>query len=166
MEWSKEQKRVEDPKASEVDSKLVPELSTTKNRVSTTTSNSANQLPSTKCNSASGSKSSKPNNKLSKHLVKNNFYASTKDINRALVAQHDLILHIFQENFTIDNEPTRELPLQVRQLLKDYEEIFPDDLPQGLPPLRGIEHQIDLIPGAVIPNWPAYRANPEETREL
>ncbi|XP_052888020.1 uncharacterized protein LOC108468222 [Gossypium arboreum] len=38
--------------------------------------------------------------------------------------------------------------------------------PSGLPPLRGIEHQIDFMPGAVIPNRPAYRANPEETKEL
>ena len=35
-----------------------------------------------------------------------------------------------------------------------------------MPPLRGIEHQIDFIPGAVIPNRPAYRANPEETKEI
>ena len=33
-------------------------------------------------------------------------------------------------------------------------------------PIRGNEHQIDFIPGAVIPNRPAYRSNPEETKEL
>jgi len=35
-----------------------------------------------------------------------------------------------------------------------------------LPPIRGIEHQIDFIPSATIPNWLAYRCNPEETKEL
>jgi hypothetical protein len=34
------------------------------------------------------------------------------------------------------------------------------------PSLRGIEHQIDLVPGASIPNGPAYRSNPEERKEL
>ena len=34
------------------------------------------------------------------------------------------------------------------------------------PPIRGIEHQIDFVPGAAIPNRPAYRSNPEETKEL
>jgi hypothetical protein len=39
-------------------------------------------------------------------------------------------------------------------------------MPSGLPPIRGIEHQIDFIPGTVIPNRPAYRSNLEETKEL
>nr|KYP59225.1 Retrovirus-related Pol polyprotein from transposon 412 family [Cajanus cajan] len=36
----------------------------------------------------------------------------------------------------------------------------------GLPPLRGIEHQIDLVPGASLPNRLAYRTNPQETKEI
>ena len=39
-------------------------------------------------------------------------------------------------------------------------------MPKGVSPLRGIEHQIDFVPGAQIPNRPAYRSNPEETKEL
>ena len=44
--------------------------------------------------------------------------------------------------------------------------MFLEGVPSGLPPIRGIEHQIDFIPGAVIPNRPTYRSNPEETKEL
>ncbi|XP_052477139.1 uncharacterized protein LOC128032565, partial [Gossypium raimondii] len=51
------------------------------------------------------------------------------------------------------------------ELLHDYEDVF-SEAPKGLPPLRGIEHQINLVPGASIPNRPAYRCNPEETKEL
>ncbi|XP_057994976.1 uncharacterized protein LOC131175278, partial [Hevea brasiliensis] len=43
---------------------------------------------------------------------------------------------------------------------------YEDELPPGVPPIRGIEHQIDLVPGAQIPNRPAYRTNPKETKEL
>jgi hypothetical protein len=32
--------------------------------------------------------------------------------------------------------------------------------------LRGIEHQIDLISGATLPNRAAYRTNLEETKEI
>ncbi|GKV07004.1 hypothetical protein SLEP1_g18816 [Rubroshorea leprosula] len=49
---------------------------------------------------------------------------------------------------------------------KDFKDVFPDDVPNGLPPIRGIEHQIDFIPGATIPNQSAYRSNPNETKEL
>ncbi|XP_057543823.1 uncharacterized protein LOC130823208 [Amaranthus tricolor] len=55
---------------------------------------------------------------------------------------------------------------KLAQLIKDFKDVFPDELPNGLPPLRGIEHQIDLIPGAPLPNKPAYRCNPLETKEL
>ena len=51
-------------------------------------------------------------------------------------------------------------------LLQEYEDVFPNDVPSGLPPIRGIEHQIDFVPGATIPNRPAYRSNPEKTKEL
>ena len=44
--------------------------------------------------------------------------------------------------------------------------MFPDEVPASLPPIRGIEHQIDLVPGASLPNRPAYRSNPEETKEI
>jgi len=44
--------------------------------------------------------------------------------------------------------------------------VFPDEVPPGLPPNRGIEHQIDLVPGASLPNRTAYRTNPEETKEI
>ena len=51
-------------------------------------------------------------------------------------------------------------------LLQEFDDVFPEEVPSGLPPIRDIEHQIDFLTGAVIPNRPAYRSNPEETKEL
>ena len=64
------------------------------------------------------------------------------------------------------NELAESLPSIVVSLLQEYEDVFPNDVPSGLPPKRGIEHQIDFVPGATIPNRPAYRSNLEETKEL
>ena len=63
-------------------------------------------------------------------------------------------------------EIANSLPPIVTNILQEYEDVFPAELPPGLPPLRGIEHQIDLIPGATLPNRAAYRTNPEETKEI
>src|SRR3954468_3839149 len=58
------------------------------------------------------------------------------------------------------------MPLSLMSLLQDFGDVFPDELPPGLPPLRGIEHWIDLIPGAPLPNRAAYRTNPTDTKEI
>ena len=39
-------------------------------------------------------------------------------------------------------------------------------MPEVLPLVRGIEYQINFIPRAKISDRPAYRSNPEETKEL
>ncbi|XP_068644704.1 uncharacterized protein [Aristolochia californica] len=61
----------------------------------------------------------------------------------------------------------RALNLQAQEEKEEeFEELFPEEVPHGLPPLRGIEHQIDFVPGPSLPNRPAYRSKPEETKEL
>ena len=39
-------------------------------------------------------------------------------------------------------------------------------MPLGLPPLKGIEHQIDVVLEASLPNRPTYRTNPQDTKEI
>nr|KYP33814.1 Transposon Ty3-I Gag-Pol polyprotein [Cajanus cajan] len=67
--------------------------------------------------------------------------------------------------YNLNLEPS-SLPLGVSQLLKEFDDVFPSEGPKGLPPFRGIEHQIDFVPGASLPNRPAYRTNPQETKEI
>ncbi|GJV31020.1 RNA-directed DNA polymerase [Tanacetum coccineum] len=54
----------------------------------------------------------------------------------------------------------------VQPLIKSYQHVFPAEIPSGLPPMRSIQHKIDLIPGSALPNKPAYRTNPQETTEI
>ena len=67
--------------------------------------------------------------------------------------------------FSLD-DLVSSIPPTVTNLLQEFKEVFPAELPPGLPPLRGIEHQIDLIPGAALPNRAAYQTNPAETKEI
>ena len=59
---------------------------------------------------------------------------------------------------------TKECPLFTLFSCRRYEDVFPEEVPPKLPPNRGIEHQIDLVHGALLPNRAAYRTNPEETK--
>ncbi|GJT96088.1 reverse transcriptase domain-containing protein [Tanacetum coccineum] len=49
--------------------------------------------------------------------------------------------------------------------VKEFSDIFPEDLP-GLPPVRQVEFQIDLIPGAAPVARTPYRLAPSEMQEL
>jgi hypothetical protein len=61
---------------------------------------------------------------------------------------------------------TTPLPHAITNLLQEFKDGFPAEIPPGLPPLRGIEYQIDLISGTSLPNRVAYRTNPVETKEI
>jgi hypothetical protein len=67
---------------------------------------------------------------------------------------------------SLDDAPSLNIPPADANLLQEYADVFPKDLPLGLPLLRGIEHQIDLILGAQLPNRAPYRTNPNETKEI
>jgi hypothetical protein len=65
----------------------------------------------------------------------------------------------------VSNDMT-PFPIGVSNVLQEFDDVFPEEVPAGLPPLHGIEHQIDLIPGATLPNRAPYRTNPQETKEI
>ena len=73
---------------------------------------------------------------------------------------------MYKEALLCTNDLAGALPSNIVSLLQEFENVFLEEVPHGLPPIRGIEHQIDFIPGASIPNRPVYRSNPKETKEL
>ncbi|XP_035836015.1 uncharacterized protein LOC118485763 [Helianthus annuus] len=64
------------------------------------------------------------------------------------------------------NPAASKPPAELQPLLTEFGDVFPGEIPAGLPLVREIQHCIDLIPGSVIPNKPAHRMNPKEYEEL
>ena len=59
-----------------------------------------------------------------------------------------------------------EIPtLQSIPIVKEYADVFPDELP-GIPPEREIDFSIDLLPGTQPISVPPYRMAPAELKEL
>src|SRR4051812_44800966 len=85
-------------------------------------------------------------------------------VERKIRSGNPIFLLYVQETQTGEMENT--LHSKVRTMLGEFKDAFPEDLPVGLPPIRGIEHHIDLIPTAMLPNRAAYRYSPMEDKEL
>ena len=54
----------------------------------------------------------------------------------------------------------------VKSLLDEFENVFPNVLPKGLPPLQDIQYQIDIAPGSNLPNCPHYCMSPKVHKEF
>ncbi|GJT17037.1 putative reverse transcriptase domain-containing protein [Tanacetum coccineum] len=69
-----------------------------------------------------------------------------------------LIIRVMEKKS--DKKRLEDIPV-----VREFPEVFPEDLP-GLPPIRQVEFQIDLIPGATPVARAPYRLAPSEMQEL
>ena len=113
-----------------------------------------------------------PNNKPSSHVaseikLKSGCLLATKSDIAALDFSKSVYYAFVRKKalFSFEDVPS-SLPPAVINILQEFADVFPQDVPLGLPPIRGIEHQIDLIPDVSLPNRAPYHTNPEETKEI
>ncbi|GJS27567.1 putative reverse transcriptase domain-containing protein [Tanacetum coccineum] len=74
-------------------------------------------------------------------------------------------LFLAQVTVKENKDKSKEKRLEDVPTVRDFSELFPKDLP-GLPPIRQVEFQIDLVPGAAPVARAPYRLAPSEMEEL
>ena len=58
-------------------------------------------------------------------------------------------------------------PLEViKPILKEFFDIVSNEIPNALPPMRDIQHHINLVLGVVLPKKATYRMSPKEHEKL
>jgi len=55
---------------------------------------------------------------------------------------------------------------EVRKVLKEFLDVFSPKLLDVLPPMRDIQHAINLVPSATLSNFPHNKMNPDEHIKL
>jgi hypothetical protein len=104
-------------------------------------------------------------------------YVTAKQIKRQAAKNNNLFLvHLYCLDDSIDHVSQYECnditihtdkdDDDIHSLLSKYVDVFPSDLPVGLPPSRVIDHKIDIIPGSSAPSLATYRMSPTELDEL
>nr|VDC71406.1 unnamed protein product [Brassica rapa] len=86
----------------------------------------------------------------SRQVSNTNLYMTSGQVLKSLQRETQVLLMIFKEGCFAGFEAP-EVPDVVQDLMGRYKDVFPDEIPAGLPPVCGIEHQIDLVPGAPLP---------------
>jgi hypothetical protein len=78
--------------------------------------------------------------------------ATKSDINELIATTSVAYALVCKDALISIHDMQHSLTLAVANILQEYSNVFPSEILVGLPPIRGIEHQIDLIPGASLPN--------------
>ena len=64
------------------------------------------------------------------------------------------------------SEAPRNVQKELHQLLEEFLDLFPKQLPTGRPPKREVEFEIKIEEGVVLSNKPPYHLSPKEHDKL
>nr|GEV38962.1 putative reverse transcriptase domain-containing protein [Tanacetum cinerariifolium] len=112
------------------------------------------------------------NGKAARTTIRNTTSFQTKDLDAYDSDSDDvsnakavLMANLSNYGYDVILEKSDEKRLEDIPVVKEFLDVFPNDLP-GLPPVRQVEFQIDLIPRAALVARTPYRLAPSEMQEL
>jgi len=81
-----------------------------------------------------------------------NFYVKKGEVKSIFFTSKPMILHVYKEACFNTYDLDHIVPSVAVSLLQEFDDFFPEDIPNRLPPLRGVEDGIDFILRASIRN--------------
>jgi hypothetical protein len=75
-----------------------------------------------------------------KGKTKVSFYARESEVKRAFFIDRLMIFLVYKKSYLNLDETNQSLVSLAVSLLQKFEDIFPEEMPNELPPIRGIEH--------------------------
>ncbi|XP_045791182.1 uncharacterized protein LOC123885887 [Trifolium pratense] len=87
-----------------------------------------------------------PDGKKSSFLVMTLKTQSEKELDEAVKETECFCPVVIKGLMNVVKEET--IPREVLEILEDFQELTAEELPNKFPPMRDIQHQIDLIPGS------------------
>jgi hypothetical protein len=82
-----------------------------------------------------------------------NFYAREGQIKFGFYTNKPMILLVYKEAyFNANSHHDYVVPSVTISLLQEFDDVFLKNIISGLPPLKGIKHQIELVLGVATPN--------------
>ncbi|RDX87211.1 hypothetical protein CR513_31351, partial [Mucuna pruriens] len=97
---------------------------------------------------------------IQKRKKQMSFFARESKIKKTFFSNKPMLVLVYNEACLNSKIDPSSLPTSILSLLQDIQDVFPNEIPSGLPSIRGIEYHIDLILGAVLVNRPTYRNRP------
>ena len=83
--------------------------------------------------------------------------------NETSSAMHSLSL---PSQLSLNNVKQPIYATSLQQLLQEFKDVFPTELPKGLPPKQALPHRIDVPPGTKPISKPSYRLSASEAVEV
>ena len=68
------------------------------------------------------------------------------------IAKGPTIIVLVAKEVTEDSQ--EQIPPTAVPILKEFINVFPEELLDSLPPMRDIQHAIDFVPDSTLPNLP------------
>ena len=90
-------------------------------------------------------------------------FVDGKEFLKGMKHEHMCFSIIHKDSY---KEGVEEVPIEDKDMLGEFFDIVSDNVPDGLPPVSKISHNMDLVLGARLPNKATHRTTPIESEEL